>query len=162
MSLPPKRLAAEGVPVAGILAFWNLLAWVVQLQNVGGPVRTAGVVMAGLYVVVRGVSLAPVVPRFSTDDVRLVLYENARVAVPAGAWFVAAMAVAALDGALYPYAPSPTTTVVASALASAGLGVVGIYAVAAGYKTLGGGNGAGGGTGTTGDERPADGASADD
>ena len=161
MPLQPKRLAAEAVPVAGILAFWNLLAWFVQHQNVGGPVRTAGVVMAGLYVVVRGVSLAPEVPRFATDDVRLVLYENARVAVPAGAWFVAAMAVAAIDGSTG-YGHSPVTTIVASALAGSGLGVVGIYAVAAGYRTLGGGNLGGGDTRATGNERPADGASADD
>ncbi|NHN61536.1 MULTISPECIES: hypothetical protein [Halorussus] len=161
MTLPPKRLAAEAVPVAGILAFWNLLAHVVQIQNVGGPVRTAGVVMAGLYVVVRGVALAPDVPRFATDDVRVVLYENARVAVPAGAWFVAAMAVAALDASTG-YGHSPLTTVVASALAGAGLGVVGIYAVAAGYRTLGEGSLGGGDAGSTGDDRPADGASADD
>ncbi|WP_435181542.1 hypothetical protein [Halorussus sp. AFM4] len=161
MPLLPKRLAAEGVPVAGVLAFWNLLAWVVQHQNVGGPARTAGVVMAGLYVVVRGVALAPEVPRFATDDVRLVLSENARVAVPAAAWFVAAMAVAAIDGSTG-YGHSPVTTVAASALASAGLGVVGIYAVAAGYRTLGGGTVGGEDPGTAGDERPADGASADD
>ncbi|MFC4549715.1 MULTISPECIES: hypothetical protein [Halorussus] len=137
MSLPPKRWAREPVPVAAILLFWNLLAVVAQMQNVGGPVRDAGIVMAALYVVVRGVSLSAEVQPTVAADVEAVLHENARLAVLAGAWFLGAIIVYAGDGNLYAYGPSSGAVALGSALAGAGLGVVGLYAVAVGYATLG-------------------------
>ncbi|WP_115864961.1 hypothetical protein [Halorussus litoreus] len=136
MSLQPSRLVVESVPVAAILLFWNLLAWIVEFQNIGGPVRTAGTVMATLYVTVRGVSLASKTTPPAMMDVESVVRENARLAVPAGAWFVAAMVLTGVDGTLSPYPPTPLTSVVATAIAGAGLGVVGLYAVAAGTAAL--------------------------
>ncbi|UPV76434.1 hypothetical protein M0R89_19935 (plasmid) [Halorussus limi] len=166
----PKRLALEAVPVAVILLFWNLLAVVAQLQNAGGAVGSAGVVMAALFVVLRGVSLSSEVLPPATDSVTAILYQNARLALPAGAWFVGAVAVYALDGATYAYGPSSTASALASSLTGAGLGVVGLYAVAAGHRALLGDAPAGGrppvnrdGVGSDGDdESPSDGASADD
>lgn len=126
----------EAVPVAAILLFWNLLAWVAQMQNVGGPVRDAGFIMAALYVVVRGVALSEQVIPPVSGDIRALLYENARIAVPAGVWFVAAMVSAALE--VWVLGLQELLAVVTSALAGAGLGVVGLYAVAAGTAALGG------------------------
>lgn len=176
VALQPRRLIREGVPIAAILLFWNLLAVVAQEQQVGGPVGSAGVVMAALYVVVRGVSLSAEVLPPMTGDVRGILYENAQLAVPAGAWFLGAMLTNALGELLFAYGPPSFVSALASALASAGLGIVAIYAVAAGYRSLGGGSAAGGrppadhrthdGRGTAGDEPvgddETDGTSADD
>jgi predicted metal-binding membrane protein len=140
MSLPPKRFVVETVPVVVILLFWSLLAWVVDFQNVGGPVRTAGFVMAALYVAVRGVALSTRVSPPATLDMASILRENARIAVPAGAWFVAAMAVA-MVGPSVPGLPRVFAPV-AGTLASGGLGVVGLYAVAAGTTAIRGRTGA--------------------
>ncbi|NEU58243.1 hypothetical protein [Halorussus sp. MSC15.2] len=162
----PKRTAFEALPVAAILLFWNLLAGIAHFQGVGGPVSAAGVVMAALYVTVRGVSLAAEVIPPATADVRRSLYENARLAVPAGAWFVAAMAVGAVEAHIDEF--TWVISSVETALAGAGLGVVGLYAVAAGHSALGGANAGSGGRTLTGDEsstrdEPAtDGASGDD
>ncbi|WP_132058813.1 hypothetical protein [Halorussus amylolyticus] len=134
MSLQTKRLAAEGAPVAATLFFWHLLAVFAGFQNVGGPVRTAGVVMAVAYVTLRGVALSTKTQPLSTEDARAVLSENVRVAVPAGLWFVAAMAVGALE--VYVAVFTGTIAAAESALAGAGLGVVGLYAVAAGYAAI--------------------------
>lgn len=137
LALPPRRLAREGIPIAVILLFWNLLAVVAEQHEVGGAVRNAGFVMAALYVVVRGAGLASETVGPATGDPKAVLAENVRLAVPAGAWFVGAVLVFALDANLYRYHPSLVATVVGSALAGAGLGVVGLYAVAAGFATFG-------------------------
>jgi hypothetical protein len=165
-------MAFESLPVAVILLFWNLLAVVAGEQHVGGSVSSAGVVMAALYVVVRGVSLSTEMPPPTTDDVRTLLYENALLAVPAGAWFVAAMLANALGELLFVYGPPSLVSSVVSSLAGAGLGVVGLYAVAAGYAAIGAGNAAGGRPpvdcdggvedGRADDETGAEGATADD
>ena len=136
MPLQPKRLAEEGVPVAAILLFWYLLAVVPSIQNVGGPIRTGGVVMAALCVAVRGAALSSEVRPTATGDLRDVIVENARVAVSAAVWFLGAMFVYALDGFLFRYGPSPVSTTLGDALAGAGLGVVGLYAVAVGVATF--------------------------
>jgi len=130
----PKRLALEAVPVAAILLFWNLLAGIAHFQNVGGPVGTAGVVMAALYVVLRGISLSSDVLPPATDNVAAILYQNALLALPAGAWFVAAMAVGAVE--IYVEEFTWIFSSVRTALGGAGLGVVGLYAVAAGRRAL--------------------------
>jgi len=134
MPLSSKRFVVETVPVVAILLFWNLLAWIADFQNVGGSVRTAGLVMATLYVVVRGVALSAVVSPPTTLDVESILRENARIAVPAGAWFVAAMAVAMVGS--YVVELPRALALVADSLASAGLGVVTLYAVAAGTSAV--------------------------
>ncbi|MFC4451728.1 hypothetical protein [Halorussus aquaticus] len=153
----PKRLVIEAVPVAAVLLFWNLLATVAREQHVAGAVGSAGVVMAALYVVVRGVSLSTAVIPPATGDTREVLYENALLALPAGSWFVAGMVTNALGELLFAYGPPSAFSALASSLAGAGLGVVGLYAVAAGYSALGGANDGGGGGALAGDgENPAD------
>lgn len=174
VALQPRRLIREGVPIAAILLFWNLLAVVASEQHVGESVGSAGVVVAALYVLIRGVSLSAEVLPPMTGDVRAVLYENARLAVPAGAWFLGAMATNALGELLFAYGPPSFVSALASSLAGAGLGVVAIYAVAAGYRTLGDGSASGGGgSAAGGGENPGggeprdpgtetDGASADD
>jgi len=134
MSLQTSRLIGESIPVAAILLFWYLLAGIAQFQNVGGPVGDAGGVMAALYVIVRGVSLADRADPPTTLDVRDVLRENARLAVPAGAWFVAAMLVGAVE--TYVHVFEWVVSSVAASLAGAGLAVVGLYAVAAGKAAL--------------------------
>ncbi|WP_128478853.1 hypothetical protein [Halorussus pelagicus] len=138
----PKRMTLEALPVAAILLFWNLLAGVAEFQGVAGSVSSAGVVMAALYVVVRGVSLAEQVRPPAMGRVETVLVENARLAVPAGAWFLAAVMAAAVERYVNEvlWLLSPVKT----ALAGAGLAVVGLYAVAAGYSALGGERAAGG------------------
>ncbi|WP_137285995.1 hypothetical protein [Halorussus salinisoli] len=157
--LPPKRMAAEAVPVAAILLFWNLLAGIAQFQNVGGTVATAGVVMAALYVAVRGVSLSAEVLPPTVGDTKAVLYENASIAVPAGAWFVAAMVVGAIEAHVYEF--TWLISSVETALAGGGLAVVGLYAVAAGYRTLDGASATGGGETSTTDGTDADGTGTD-
>ena len=73
-----------------ILLFWTVLGTFVRVDVATGLLR-AGVVMALLYAVVRGVGLARTAPATPQPrDVRALLRENARVALPAGAWFLAA------------------------------------------------------------------------
>lgn len=141
MSLPPKRFALEAVPVAATLLFWTVASWLLALDPAtASAVRDAGAVMAALYVVVRGVALAPLVSPRSTHDVESVLRENARVAVPAGAWFVAA-AVVHLLAQLWRDVGAPGLFVsperwLTAVLAGGGLGVVGLYAVAVAATVL--------------------------
>ncbi len=165
-TLHPREFVREAVPVAAILLFWNLLAGVAHFQNVGGPVGSAGVVMAALYVVLRGVALSSEVLAPATDDVAAILHQNALLALPAGAWFVAAMAVGAVE--IYVEEFAWVVSSVATALGGAGLGVVGLYAVAAGHRELVGEESAGGrsspdrgGAGASGESR-SEGSSADD
>ena len=141
MSLPPKRLAAEAVPVAAVLAFWSVVSWLFVLRpEIEGAVRTAGVVMAALYVVVRGVALASEVSVPDVGDLEAVLRDNGRVAISAGFWFVGAAAVHLLDQAWSDFGVpglhvSPAGWII-HVLAGAGLGVVGLYAVAVSYGVL--------------------------
>lgn len=138
MSLSWKRLATEAIPVAAILLFWNVLSAIAAMQEVGGPVRTAGTVMAALYVLLRGIALASEATAFRMEkfkpllreDVEALLYENARVAAPAGIWFLGGLALS------IPYTPFDLLGALASAFMGAGLGVVTLYAVATGTATL--------------------------
>lgn len=136
MSLQPTRLAEEGNPVAAILLFWYVLAIVVEFSSaLSSTVGDAGIVMAGAYVVVRGASLSSEVPSLETEGVEAVLYENARVALSASIWFLAAAPVYAIHQS---YIYSDIVGAIAGALAGAGLGVVGLYAVAVGVATFDG------------------------
>lgn len=130
----PTRLAREAIPVAAILLFWNVLAGIARTQNVGGPVGEAGVLMAALYVVVRGISLSDRVVPLATGDVATVLTQNARIAMPAGAWFLGAMVAGAVE--LHVREFTGFAWAVKTALAGAGLGVVGLYAVAVGVSAF--------------------------
>jgi hypothetical protein len=163
MALQFQRLVREGIPIAAVLLFWNLLAVVSQTQHVGESVGSAGVVMAALYVAVRGVSLSDEVLPPMTGDVESILYENASLAVPAGAWFLAAMAVGAVESHIHEF--TSILSSVRSALAGAGLGVVALYAVAAGYRALGDENAGVGGAEASDEPATSDGtdsSSADD
>lgn len=136
MPLRTKRLAEEGSPVAAILLFWYVLAAVVEFSPaLGSTVADAGVAMAALYVAVRGAALAPDAPALETGEVRIVLYENAHAALSAGLWFVGAAVAYAVHQS---YVYHELVGAIADALAGAGLGVVGVYAVAVGVATLGG------------------------
>ena len=163
----PRRLFRESTPVAAVLLFWVVLSWFGWEPMVATAIRYAGVVMALCYAVVRGVELGREVPDAGTrtpgpDDVAGVVYENARVALPAGAWFVVAILVrfveSAWDATGLPGAfvsPAPAFSFV---LAGAGLGVVVIYAVAVGTARVrvGGGHGPAVLSDDDGDAAPAD------
>lgn len=91
--LDSGRLLRESAPVAAILLFWLVPAAVVQPVVANGLVR-AGVVMALLYTVVRGVDLARHAPSTpAPETVEELVRENLRVAIPAAAWFALASAV---------------------------------------------------------------------
>ena len=133
MSLQPKRLAEEGVPVAAILLFWTTLAVLAEYSPVRGSVSTAGIVMAGLYVVVRGVALSDVVEPLETESLEAIIRENIRVAVPAGAWFLGGVVVYLAYASVLHFG---FLDEMSAAVAGAGLGVVGLYAVAVGVATF--------------------------
>lgn len=138
LALPPRRLAREGVPVAVILLFWSLLAAIAEPHEVGGSVRTAGYLMAALYVVVRGAGLASDAAAPATEDLEAVLAENARLALPAGLWFLGAIAVFFIGTVVRAQVRALTSVVTSleGAFAGAGLGVVGLYAVATGFAAF--------------------------
>lgn len=88
--LATRQLLRESAPVAGILLFWVVLSSVVR-PDIGGGLLRAGVIMPGLYTMVRGVMFAKTVhPTVQPTDLEGVLRENVTVAVPAGLWFIAA------------------------------------------------------------------------
>lgn len=141
MSLRPMRLAEEGVPVAAILLFWTFVSWVFTLSPVlSGTARDAGIVMAALYVVVRGAGLAPEVSPPETDDIRTILRENARIAVGAGPWFLSAALVHLVTQFwLEPRWPGllfSRMDWVVQLLAGVGLAVITLYAVACGIAAF--------------------------
>ena len=151
--------------MAAVLLFWVVLSWFGWQPVVSTAARYAGVVMAVCYAVVRGVELGRAIPDAGTrtpgpDDVRGIVYENARAALSAGAWFVAAALVgfveSAWDATGLPGAfvsPAPALSFV---LAGAGVGVVVVYAVAVGTARVGSGRGPGTVADDAGDATPAD------
>ena len=163
----PRRLFRESAPVAAVLLFWVVLSWLGWEPVVATAVRYAGVVMALCYAVVRGVELGRAVPDAGTrtpgpDDVAGVVYENARVALSAGAWFVTAILVrlveSAWDATGLPGAFVSPVPAFSFVLAGAGVGVVVIYAVAVGTARVrvGSGRGPGAVSDDAGDATPAD------
>lgn len=92
-SLDSRRLIRESAPVAVILLFWISISSVVRPEIATGLLR-AGIIMALLYTVIRGLTIAETHP--STDpptNVEEILRENVRAAIPAGVWFFLAHAV---------------------------------------------------------------------
>lgn len=132
LTLPPREFVREGVPIAAILLFWGALSWLTPNPDIAASVRDAGVVMAGLYAVRRGVALSSAAVPGETGDLGTVLYANVRVAIPAGVWFLAAAAVSvfAQYRSGYPVLPVPFASTLVRASAGAGLGVVALAAVA--------------------------------
>lgn len=91
--LDTRRLVQESAPVAVILLFWVGIAILARPVIETGLLR-AGIIMALLYTVVRGLTIAKTQPLTEQpDDVSGILRENVRVALPAGVWFVIAHAI---------------------------------------------------------------------
>jgi len=87
--LGPRRLVRESVPIAITLSVWQVAALVLSRSGTDDALRLAGLAMAGLYALVRGVTLCAhldvdATPRALAD----VLRENGWVLVGAGGWFL--------------------------------------------------------------------------
>ena len=142
-----RDLLDASLPIAAILLFWGFLSWFAPHPIIGGGLRNAGVLMAALYVVVRGFRMSRSLPEpLPADGPTDVLRENARVALTAGVWFVAAVGVVMLQRAsdmltdpAVTYSPADPLILVC---VGAGVGTVGIYAVAAGVAAVREGTGA--------------------
>lgn len=158
-TIDTSRLLRESAPVAAVVGFWVVLSWFGREAGIATGIRYAGVVMALLYTVVRGVRLAETTAQTPVpDDVGELLRENLRVAVPAGLWFLVAMLVgfaAELWNQLVHFGlfSSPADSLSFVFTATGVLTVV-LYAVAVGLPRARGG----GATrrDTTGDATPAD------
>lgn len=138
--LSTRRLLQESAPVVVILLFWTVLSWLVRYDIAAGFVR-AGVIMALLYTVVRGVSLArrtPTAPQ--PDDIEGLLRENVHVALPAGGWFLAAHLVYFIEGLWDLFGIPGVFTSPAADLSfvfiGAGVAVVLLYAISVGLPRV--------------------------
>jgi hypothetical protein len=90
--LSVRRLIREGDPIAMIVFFWALLASISTYPLVSTGLRVAGLLMALLYALVRGVHLSrDVSPGSPPTEHGALLKENARVLGAAGAWFLTAV-----------------------------------------------------------------------
>lgn len=97
-SLDSRRLVQESAPVAVILLFWMSISWFVRPVIATGLLR-AGMIMAVLYTVVRGLSIANTLPPTNQPtEVEGILRENVRAVLPAGVWFLLAHAVFVVEG----------------------------------------------------------------
>jgi hypothetical protein len=82
MSYDIRLLLRESTPVVAILIFWGIISSILRSQ-----LFFAGLLMALLYTVIRGLALTESSqPPSRSTDVSGVLRENVRVAVPAGLW----------------------------------------------------------------------------
>lgn len=139
-ALDARRLLEESVPAAVVLLFWVVLSWFGR-PPVETGLRYAGVAMVLLYVGVRGAALAESLsPPPLPEDPEDVLRENARVAVPAGAWFLAALLVYVVEGLWnllgVPGAFTSPADSLAFVLTGAGVATVLLYAVAVGLARV--------------------------
>jgi hypothetical protein len=139
LSVP--RLLRESLPIAVVLLFWTILSWPLPTPGaVAGPMRTAGVAMAALYVVVRGIALADGTTPPALEDAATLVRENARVFVAAAAWFLAAGLVDAggglWDALDFPGLFTSPVDTLASAFVLTGLGTVALYAVTVGVAAV--------------------------
>lgn len=138
--LDTRSSLRESVPVAVILLFWMLLSSVV-IRPIATHLLRAGIVMALLYTVVRGVALARThQPTRRPDDLEGILRENVRVALPAGVWFLAAHLVYFIEqvwdrlGILG--SVSPLVEPLVFSFSGSGVAVVVLYAVAVGLPRV--------------------------
>lgn len=91
--LDTRQLLEESVPIAIVLAFWVVLSWFGG-SRIGTNIRNAGIVMALFYTVVRGIALSRSIPSTPQPvDPEELIRENAAVALPAAAWFFAAIVI---------------------------------------------------------------------
>lgn len=92
-SLNSQQLIRESAPVAVIILFWVIISSFVRPVIATGLLR-AGIIMALLYTVVRGLTIAKTSPRTEQPtDIVGILGENLRAALPAGVWFLLAHAI---------------------------------------------------------------------
>jgi hypothetical protein len=127
-----RRLARTGVPIAGIVLAWSLVALPFGLQGIGGYIRDAGVLFAGLVAVRRGI--AADLERASPGQ-QWLPGEAWQVFLAAGGWFLLAGLFAALPPVSFGMVDtrslfSALETAFAPAFAWAGVGVVLVYVVA--------------------------------
>lgn len=138
-ALDTRRLVRESVPIALVLIFWTLLSVVALVPWLGTGLRSAGLLVAGVYVLARGRQLADeidvetTVPE-SPTDVEAILQENFEVLLAAGLWFLLAMALTvphyALGALGIAWLPGALTEAPAFVLTATGVGTVGLYSVA--------------------------------
>lgn len=139
--LSPRRIVEESVPVAAVLLVWTVPAEL--LYGIDGAfveaARLAGLVMALLYVTVRGLrlgrSLPPTTPPRGVSEV---LLDNARAGVAAGVWILAAALFTTVWGFVDAHAgfPSQWSIPFVNALAGAAVGTVLLYAIANGSSRV--------------------------
>lgn len=137
------QLLEESAPVAVILTFWAVPASLVSNTPSETGLLLAGITMALLYVGSRGLALRrDCEPSERPTDWDETLQENARVALPAGVWFLAAFVLVWIGRQLLLLTYRVTGLYVvdvvpveafAFALAGAGLAVVLLYAIAIGF-----------------------------
>lgn len=123
-----------------ILLFWVGIASFVRPVIATGLLR-AGIIMALLYTVARGLEIATTQP--STDqptDVEGILRENVRAALPTGVWFLLAHAVFIVEHVWDTFGIPGGGTSPAEELAfvfvGAGVAAVLLYAVSAGVPRI--------------------------
>jgi hypothetical protein len=81
----------DSPPIAGILLFWLVISWLASHPLLGRAGRTAGLVMAVTYAIVRGVAIAKQVQWEPTlADVGTVLRVNGLALLAAVGWFLVA------------------------------------------------------------------------
>lgn len=149
-SIGTRQLLTETIPVAVILCFWAALSAVPHGVFASG-FRYAGIIMALLYVIVRGMQLAGAksFPAHPTDLGEL-LRENAKVALIAGVWLFAAFLIAStrplwkilsMMGTPYPRGMDALasgflgiTDLLVFVLTGTGVATVTLYAVAVGIS----------------------------
>ena len=95
--LAPSRALRESLPVLALLCLWTVLSWLAFEPVVSRAVRGVGVVTALAYVVVRGVSLGDEATPLVTTDAASVLGQQLRLAPAPGVWFLAGVAIPAIE-----------------------------------------------------------------
>lgn len=147
MTLSTRRVLEESVSIALILLVWALLS---VLGTADGRLQFAivlgGLVMAGLYAVVRGVALAADAdPAYDRPDAERILRENGRAMLASAPWFVLALVAATVaDDVFRLLVPVPQTMrlvrpsleVLVQAFAYTGVLAVLLVAVATGTRAL--------------------------
>lgn len=139
-TLDTPRLLREGAPVAVILLFWVVLSSFVR-SDIGSGLLRAGGIMALLYTLLRGIAIAETAHvTTQPTDVEGILRENATVAVPAGAWFLAAHLIHVVENFWDRFGIPGVGTSPANALSyvfiGTGVAVVLLYAVAVGISRI--------------------------
>lgn len=145
MSPPnPRDVLLESPPIAAIMLFWLVVSWLAPFPPITTGIRAAGVVMALLYAVVRGLAVAERgEPSLSLGDYGTVLRVNGLALLAAAGWFVLARLVLIM-GVLWTQLGLPGLFTSPAggllfAFSTTGVLTVVLYAVAFGAGALDGG-----------------------